>query len=96
MDFIEDILRLRTKIKISEFIINISKNDNDIYNIIVNNADIYNNIIYVSGLVVIEENDFEADDDIRDYIIYGIIANQAILYFILLIILKNLEKKWKN
>ncbi len=104
MDFIEDtdndIIRLRTKIKISEFIINISKNknDNDIYNIIVNNADIYNDIIYVSGLMVIE-NDFEADDDIRDYIIikfYGIIANQVILYFILLIVLKNLEKKWKN
>jgi len=70
MDFIEDtdndIIRLRTKIKISEFIINISKNknDNDIYNIIVNN-----DIIYVSGLMVIE-NDFEAD-----YIIYKILWN---------------------
>jgi len=78
MDFIEDtdndIIRLRTKIKISEFIINISKNYNDIYNIIVNNADIYNDIIYVSGLMVIE-NDFEADDDIRDYIIYKILWN---------------------
>jgi len=74
MDFIEDtdndILRLRTKIKISEFIINISKNKNDIYNIIVNNADIYNDIIYVSGLIVIEEN-----DNIRDYIIYKILWN---------------------
>ena len=73
MDFIEDtdndIIRLQTKIKISEFIINISKNNNDIYNIIVNN-----DIIYVSGLMVIE-NDFEADDDIRDYIIYKILWN---------------------
>jgi len=68
MDFIEDtdndIIRLQTKIKISEFIINISKNKNDIYNIIVNN-----DIIYVSGLMVIE-NDFEAD-----YIIYKILWN---------------------
>jgi hypothetical protein len=102
MDFIEDtdndIIRLRTKIKISEFIINISKNknDNDIYNIIVNNAaDIYNDIIYVSGLMVIENN-FEADDDIRDYIIYKILWNYRESSDIIFHLTNCIEKFRKN